>query len=423
MRFQCPLCRAINQVEPADYGSSVICGRCDKPVQAPPTPLAPNALLGDFVIKRLLRKGAEGHDLLAQQVSLDRPAVLKVLEGELALNNSFVESFIGTARAIAGLNHPALLTFYALGRENEVYFLAREAAVLDSFRDRLAKDNVQPLDIVLPAFADIADGLAHAWHEARLMHMNIKPDYLYLASDGRGKLADIGVLMLDPQAHGSKASENLKGTPQYICPERILGQTVDHRGDLYSLGITLYQCVTGHLPFTGADPMEILTKHVQAPLPAPRSHKADLPEALCQILERLLAKDPAARFTDGHELATALRALATSEQPAAVAPPPPPPAKPVAEALEEVADDDLEEDEEDDEEEDEEEAPAPAPAPATASTPAPAPVGNKSLSGFTRPGFPTMKKALKAPPKKMVRVVKKPTPPPGRVQLSDDGES
>jgi len=431
MRFQCPLCRAINQVEPADYGSSVICGRCDKPVQAPPTTLAPNAILGDFVIKRLLRKGSEGHDLLAQQVSLDRPAVLKVIEGELALNNTFVEGFVATARAVAALNHPALLTYYQLGRENEVYFLAREAAALDCLRDRLAKDGPLPLAVLLPLFASYAEGLAHGWRQARLLHLNLKPDYLYSAADGTGRLADLGLLMVDAQAQSGKSNDNLKGTPQYICPERILGEPADHRGDLYSLGICLYQCATGHLPFTGADPVQILTKHVQDPPPSPRQHKADLPAAFCALLERLLAKKPADRFADGSELAAALRQLLTEATPAASATPAA--AATATPAMEEeedddedaaADDDDVAEDEDEGEEAAEAEAsqtPTQSSPPPTASTPAP--IGQKSLAGFARPGIPTMKKALKAPPKKLVRVVKKPSAPPGRVQLPDESGS
>jgi len=172
---------------------------------------------------------------------------------------------------------------------------------------RLSQARPTDLARVVAIAAQICDALEHA-HNNNIVHRDLKPDNVLLSSigdSGSVKLADLGLALPAYDARISRAGV-IVGTASYMAPEQALGQTIDGRADLYALGVVLYELTTGRLPFTGDDPLTIVSQHVHAPVVPPRVLRSDLPPALERIIIRLLAKDPAQRFNSASEARAAL---------------------------------------------------------------------------------------------------------------------
>src|SRR4030095_14920925 len=220
------------------------------------------------------------------------------------------QRLIREARAAAALNHPHIISVHDFGEEQGIPFFVMELVDGPS----LAKARPTDLPRVVEIACQICAALDHA-HANGIVHRDLKPDNVLLSAAGqRGnvKLADLGLAL---PAYGERISRAglILGTASYIAPEQALGQPVDGRTDLYSLGVLLYELTTGRLPFTGDDPLTIVSQHVHAPVVPPRALRPDLPRALGRVIMRLLAKDPAERFATATQTASALRtALSTS---------------------------------------------------------------------------------------------------------------
>lgn len=400
MRVRCSQCGSINRIPPNSFAEDVTCGHCVRVFKTPEQPTAPGIVLGDFLVLRELHRGPDGDDVLAEQLSLKRPVLLKVLPPDLAANEAYVQVFVKTARKMAGMNHPGLQQCYQLGVENGVYFLAREMAGLNCLRDHLRNGNQLDTRQACRLFAPVASALAYAWLEADVLHGNLKPDYLYYTADGSGKVLDVGFATLDPEDLKRDPAEKaeVRGTPQYVCPELVANGLMDHRGDLYSLGISLFEAVTGRQPFMADDPVAVVTMHLEAPPPSPAQFNPKLSKPFCDLVLRLLAKEPQHRFADGQALAEELLAISAAEGPSRVAAAEPGPGEPTLtqrdlQVLPEAEEELPEEAAADAEAEmgEAEEAPAPAAAPKVKLA------GPRLGTGAGRPVF------RKAPPKKLLR--------------------
>ncbi len=230
---------------------------------------------------------------------------------------------IREARAAAALNHPHIVTVHDVGEENGLPFLVMELVP----GPRLSQARPTDLARVVEIASQICAALEHA-HANKIVHRDLKPDNVLLSGSSAStnvKLADLGFAL---PAYGARISRAgvIVGTAAYMAPEQALGQPVDGRSDLYALGVLLYELTTGRLPFTGDDPLTIVSQHVHAHVVPPRVLRSDIPRALEAIILRLLAKDPAQRFATATETRTALLESLTSngdtpsgETPAAVA--------------------------------------------------------------------------------------------------------
>ncbi len=306
MRFQCSSCGRIVAVDDVDAGIMVQCGHCGSVVQVPPTRLSRGSVIADFIIRRAIGQGGMGTVYLSHQITLDRPAALKILAESYANNAEFVALFIKEARAAAKLNHPHIVQAYAVGEDDGLLYFAMENIDGETMKDVLEREGVIPVDQALNIIQQIAEALNYAWIEQKLIHCDIKPDNIMLTSTGRAKLADLGLARVTGDMSDSDEDE-VMGTPQYISPEALTGAPMDTRSDIYSLGATFYQFVTGRLAFDGSTAAEIAKKHLTEPLIPPRSVNKDIPESVSRIIVKMMAKNPSMRYQDASELIDDLR--------------------------------------------------------------------------------------------------------------------
>ncbi|MBR6241524.1 MAG: protein kinase [Lentisphaeria bacterium] len=306
MRFQCSSCGRIVAVDDIDAGIMVQCGHCGSVVQVPPTRLSRGSVIADFIIRRAIGQGGMGTVYLSHQITLDRPAALKILAESYANNAEFVALFIKEARAAAKLNHPHIVQAYAVGEDDGLLYFAMENIDGETMKDVLDREGVIPVDQALNVIQQIAEALNYAWIEQKLIHCDIKPDNIMLTSTGRAKLADLGLARVTGDMSDADDDE-VMGTPQYISPEALTGAPMDTRSDIYSLGATFYQFVTGRLAFDGATASEIAKKHLTEPLIPPRSVNKDVPESVSRIIIKMMAKNPSMRYQDASELIDDLR--------------------------------------------------------------------------------------------------------------------
>jgi len=307
MKFICPFCRALLSVENNDLGIDVQCGQCGEISKSPLSLISTNVVIGnDFVILEELGRGGMGVVYLSHQISLDRPAALKVLSKKYADNNDFVAGFIKEARAAAKLNHPNIVQAYAVGEDAGIYYFAMEYIEGETMKDILKRVGKIPVEQACEIVRQIADALDFAWKEQRLIHRDIKPDNIMIISKNqRAKLADLGLARVAGEIDTTQ--DEVMGTPQYISPEALTGSPMDVRSDIYSLGATFYHFVTGSFPFTGRNALEIAKKHLQEPLQDPRTLNPAIPESIAQIIMKMMEKSPDDRYQTAESLVEDLR--------------------------------------------------------------------------------------------------------------------
>ena len=255
-----------------------------------------------------LGRGGMGTVYRATDLELGREVAVKVLSANSQTSEAR-ERLIREARAAAALNHPHIVTVHDVGVENGLPFLVMELVP----GPRLSQARPTEIPRVVEIASQICAALEHA-HANKIVHRDLKPDNVLLSgstSSTNVKLADLGLAL---PAYGARISRAgvIVGTAAYMAPEQALGHPVDGRSDLYALGILLYELTTGRLPFTGDDPLAIVSQHVHAHVVPPRMIRSDIPRALEAIILRLLAKDPSQRFATAAETRAALLESLTS---------------------------------------------------------------------------------------------------------------
>ena len=318
MRFQCPICQGIISTDDTDMGSTVQCGHCNKPVSVPASRTAPGSVIADFIIMHELGRGGMGIVYKAHQISLDRPAAVKILADSYAKNADFVVGFIKEARAAAKLNHPNIVQAYAVGDDDGMFYFAMELVDGETRSNILKQKKVIPVNQAVDMVRQIAEALDYAWQEEKLVHRDIKPDNIMLTSSGRAKLADLGLAKVGNET-GSTDGEEVMGTPQYISPEQLTGEDLDNRTDIYCLGATFYHLLTGRFPYEGATAVEIARQHLEGTLVPPRQVNPDIPENVSRVVEKMMEKDPANRYQNAGLLAEDLALIKRGQNPASAA--------------------------------------------------------------------------------------------------------
>lgn len=307
MKFQCPFCRNVLEVENSDCGAEVGCPKCGEVSIAPPSQVSTGVVVGnDFLILEEIGRGGMGVVYLTHQMSLDRRAALKILSKKYASNSEFVAGFIKEARAAAKLNHPHIVQAYAVGEDNGIYFFAMEYIDGETMKSVLKREGCIPVDTALTIIQQIAEALDYAWKEQRLIHRDIKPDNIMITRNGRAKLADLGLARIAGEIE-DKNNDEIMGTPQYISPEHLTGAPMDGRSDIYSLGASFYHIITGQFPFTGRSAAEITRKHIEEPLRSPRLVNPNISEFVSRIIMKMMEKNPNDRYQTAEELVDDIR--------------------------------------------------------------------------------------------------------------------
>lgn len=281
----------------------------DNPIPASELPLI-GSKVGDYQVLRRLGRGGMAHVFLAEQVSLSRLVALKVLKPELASDPSYIQRFKNEAKAAAALVHSNIVQIFEVGESDGVHYIAQEYVAglnLSQFlRDR---GPVSPL-MAVNVMTQVAAALRKA-KSLGVVHRDIKPENIMLSTDGEAKVADFGLARLDEPMQRSDLTQVgiTMGTPLYMSPEQIEGRSVDHRADLYSFGVTAYHMLTGQPPFVGDNPISVAIQHAKDTAKPISELRPDLPEALCDIVNKLMAKDPKQRFQSASEVLDALREI------------------------------------------------------------------------------------------------------------------
>jgi serine/threonine-protein kinase len=260
------------------------------------------ATLGDFQVEKLLGRGGMGEVYLATQLSLSRPVALKVLRPDFASNKTYLGRLRTEATAVAKLNHPNIVHVYTLGNVDKINFIAMEYVQGTNLRDYILKKGALdiPLAMSIMRQAGLAVGAAG---EIGLVHRDIKPENILITKKGRVKVADFG-LCRDQDSRSVHLTQTgvTMGTPLYMSPEQAQGHAIDHRSDLYSLGITFYHMLAGVPPFHADTALALALKQVRE---APRSilvHRPDLPVELDTLVLKLIAKAPEERYQSAAEM-------------------------------------------------------------------------------------------------------------------------
>ncbi|MFN7987860.1 MAG: protein kinase [Thermoanaerobaculia bacterium] len=293
--------------------------------------VGPGRTFGSYEVLEELGRGGMGRVFRARHVTLERDVALKLLAEQFTEDDFYVQRFLKEARAAARLNHPGIVQIYDFGQVGAHWYLAMELVEGRSLAHflktwgRFSEQNA----VVLARQALAALGVAHA---AGIVHRDVKPDNLILGKKGVLKLVDLGLAKKidDP---GASSTGFAAGTPYYISPEQIEGRAdVDGRADLYSLGATLYQLVTGQVPFPGPSSAVIMSRHLNERPPDPRTYTPELSEGFSAAVLRLMARERERRPRDAEEASRELAALQAGEGlPAAPpVPSPPPPSRAAA---------------------------------------------------------------------------------------------
>ncbi|MBD0354653.1 MAG: Stk1 family PASTA domain-containing Ser/Thr kinase [Rubrobacteraceae bacterium] len=264
-------------------------------------------VLGDrYTLLEVLGDGGMARVYLARDNVLDREVALKVLRDQYGYDEALVERFRREARNAASLNHPNIVQVYDQGRDDDgTYYIAMEYVPGDTLKDLMAKEG----SLAPKEAAGIASRVAVALevaHGRGIVHRDIKPQNVLLSASGEPKVADFGIA----RAASSKTMTEtnlILGTAAYMSPEQVKGEPVGPASDLYSLGVVLYEMLTGRRPYEAEDPIATAMKHINAPAPHPREANPAVPEDVDALVVRLLAKAPEDRYASAAELAEDLR--------------------------------------------------------------------------------------------------------------------
>jgi eukaryotic-like serine/threonine-protein kinase len=271
-------------------------------------------VLGDFQVDRLLGRGGMGEVYLATQLSLNRPVALKVLRPDFASNPTYLGRLRTEATAVAKLNHPNIVQVYTLGFSDDVHFIAMEYVQGTNLKDYLVKKGGLDLPLAYSIMKQTAQAVGAAG-EVGLIHRDVKPENILITKKGRVKVADFGLCRDQAGEPGHLTQSGVTmGTPLYMSPEQAQGHAVDHRSDLYSLGVTYYHMLTGVPPFRAETALALALKHVRE---NPRSmlvHRAELPPELDRLVLKLMAKPPVDRYQSAAEMLADLAKLRESLQ-------------------------------------------------------------------------------------------------------------
>jgi len=265
------------------------------------------ALGQEFTVGPLLGEGGFAAVFRVRDTTLNRDVAVKVLDLELAPSPTLAERFLREAQTIARLEHPHIVPIYKVGRHEEVLYIIMRCIDGPSLRQLLATHRRLSVGDAARIARQVADALA-AGHGHDIVHRDIKPDNILLDKSGHVLVTDFGIAKAAQAATAAQLTTEgmIIGTPQYMSPEQAAGDRVDGRSDIYSLGIVLYQMLSGEPPFDGDSSASILAKQItQAPIPIRRT-RSDVSDELAFVLERMLQKSPARRFQTAAELSRAL---------------------------------------------------------------------------------------------------------------------
>lgn len=218
---------------------------------------------------------------------LNRYVAIKVLKPEFSEDKNFVSKFRVEAQSAAGLSHPNIVNVFDVGEDNGIYYIVMELIEGITLKKYIERKGKLPVKEAVSILIQVAQGIEAA-HNNHIIHRDIKPQNIIISKEGKVKVTDFGIARA---ASTNTISSNAMGSVHYISPEQAKGGFIDEKSDIYSLGITLYEMVTGRLPFEGDSTVSIALQHVQNELPSPLIYVPDLPISVEKIIEKMYTEE------------------------------------------------------------------------------------------------------------------------------------
>jgi serine/threonine-protein kinase len=264
--------------------------------------------LGRYTIQSELGRGAMGVVYKATDTALERTVAVKTVNMALEREGAdkYEARFYQEARAAGSLNHPNIVTVYDVGKEANVAYMAMEFIEGVELRSLLGEGRALPVSQAVSIAVQVAEGLAYA-HEHGVVHRDIKPANIMVVANGPVKITDFGIARMRAAADELTQTGMMLGSPKYMSPEQVIGKRADHRSDIFSLGVILYEMLTGTAPFNGENVTALMYQIVNFAPPAPSAVKAAVPELLNFIVAKMLAKPLEERYQRAQDLAQDLR--------------------------------------------------------------------------------------------------------------------
>lgn len=251
--------------------------------------------IGQCLLQQPIGRGGMGIVFLARHLTLNKPVAVKILRNDLPADPQGIERFLREARASARLEHPRIVNIYDAGELNGTYYIVMQYVQGESLSTRLCREKRLSVPEALRIFRAVAEGIQHA-HAQGIVHRDIKPDNILLDSEGGVKIVDFGLAYMIEGDPNLGRSGTVLGSPHFMSPEQATGQALDQRTDIYSLGATLYQMLTGGLPFSASSSVAVVCKVVREPLRPPHEVNPAIPVAVSRFVCQLMHKDRDRRF-------------------------------------------------------------------------------------------------------------------------------
>lgn len=253
-----------------------------------------------YEIVKSIGEGGMANVYLANDKILDRKVAIKVLRGDLSADEKFVRRFQREALSVSNLSHPNIVEVYDVGEEDGQYYIVMEYIEGKTLKQLLNKRESLTLTEVIDIMTQLTDGIAHA-HESYIIHRDIKPQNIMIEDDGKIKITDFGIAMA-LNATQITQTNSVMGSVHYLPPEQASGKGATIKGDIYSLGILMYELLTGTVPFKGDNAVEIALKHMKDKIPSVRKQNPAIPQSVENIILKAAAKNPRNRYETAREM-------------------------------------------------------------------------------------------------------------------------
>jgi len=261
--------------------------------------------IGNYKIISKLGSGGMAVVYKAHELSLNRIVALKVLSSHLSENNEFIKRFEREARAAAKLNHPNIIQIYAIGEEEGIYFFSMEYVKGKTLAQIIEEEKKLTYDRAIPIIIQTAEALSEA-HKHGIVHRDMKPSNIMVNNNGTVKVTDFGIAYVSQETKLTK-SGSIIGTPEYLSPEQCEAKAIDNRSDIYSLGVTFYELLSGKTPYKADTPVSMLMEIVKGNFPPLNKVNPDVPEFIQKIVEKMMQTKPEERFNTVNELIESLK--------------------------------------------------------------------------------------------------------------------
>ena len=253
-----------------------------------------------YEIVKSIGEGGMANVYLANDAILDRKVAVKVLRGDLSSDDKFIRRFQREALSVSNLSHPNIVEVYDVGEEDGQHYIVMEYIEGKTLKQLLKKRDSLTLTEVIDIMTQLTDGIAHA-HESYIIHRDIKPQNIMIQDDGRIKITDFGIAMA-LNATQLTQTNSVMGSVHYLPPEQASGKGATVKSDIYSMGILMYELLTGTVPFKGDNAVEIALKHMKDKIPSIRKQNPAIPQSVENILLKATAKNPRNRYDTAREM-------------------------------------------------------------------------------------------------------------------------